>query len=57
MQEIGIRQKWEKVGNQKKKEIQKIRKADLRKSENVGNQNKSEMGESKKSEKEGNPKK
>ena len=49
MQEIGILWKWEKVGNLKKKEIQKSRKAEKekkkkrRKLENVGNQNKSEM--------------
>ena len=28
MEEIGIRRKWQKVGNQKKKEIQKSRKAE-----------------------------
>ena len=43
MQEIGISQKWEKVGNQKKKEIQKSIKAEKkeiresRKSEKIGN--------------------
>ena len=44
MQEIGISQKWEKVGNQKKKEIKKNRKAEKkeiresRKSKKVGKQ-------------------
>ena len=57
MQEIGICRKWEKIGNQKKKEIQKIRKAEKRKSEKVGNLKMQEIGISQKWEKVGNQKK